>query len=202
MGRRDLFRLGIRKVAQVVTERVEARVTQKARAWFRPPFAAPELDFLTRCTRCSDCIDACPHNVLFALDGRYGLASAGTPAADLLARGCRLCADWPCVAACKTGALRLPDTDDDEPATPPLPRLARARIDQARCLPWSGPECGACADSCPVPGALVWEGSKPHIDAGICTGCALCREACITTPKSVLIETLAPPAEGGEAGGT
>jgi len=190
MGRRDLFRLGIRKAAKVVVHEVEERLTAKARGWIRPPFAAPELEFLSRCTRCSDCISACPHGVLFPLDAGLGLASARTPAADLLNNPCRLCDDWPCVVACETGALRLPDGDDD---ARPLPRLAVASIDSSRCLPYSGPECGACADSCPVPGALLWEGPKPRIEASACTGCGLCREACITEPKSVRIETLPPP---------
>ena len=56
---------------------------------------------------------------------------------------------------------------------------------------YNGPECGACAHVCPVPGALSWEGGlRPVIDQSICTGCALCREACITNPKSVDIRAL------------
>lgn len=109
----------------------------------------------------------------------------GTPALDLSHRGCHLCEDWPCVAVCEPGALVLPQ--EPEPAPP---RLAAARIDTNSCLPYAGPECGACAHACPVPGALTWQGPKPSIDPEVCTGCALCREACITEPKSITIATL------------
>ncbi len=108
---------------------------------------------------------------------------------DLAVRGCHLCTDWPCVAACEPGALHRPEPT--EVNTPALPKLAHLSINQATCLPYNGPECGACAHVCPVPGALSWEGGlRPVIDQSICTGCALCREACITNPKSVDIRAL------------
>jgi MinD superfamily P-loop ATPase len=57
-----------------------------------------------------------------------------------------------------------------------------------------GPECGVCRDACQVPGALLWEkGIKPVIDNDVCTGCALCREACITDPKFIDITAIAVP---------
>ncbi|MCK4710349.1 MAG: hypothetical protein KAU21_17165, partial [Gammaproteobacteria bacterium] len=61
-------------------------------------------------------------------------------------------------------------------------------INKETCLPYSGPECGACK-VCPVEGALVWSMEKPEIDQALCTGCALCREACIVDPKAVMIQS-------------
>jgi ferredoxin-type protein NapG len=122
--------------------------------------------------------------VIFKLPARYGIEVAGTPAMDLANRGCHLCEDWPCVTACEPHALSLPAPEPIEGA----PRLANLQIDTDVCLPYSGPECGACADSCPVPGALEWQdGVRPHINQDICTGCALCREVCILTPKAITI---------------
>jgi ferredoxin len=38
---------------------------------------------------------------------------------------------------------------------------------------------------------LTWLGGiKPRIDPTLCTGCAMCREACITEPKAVRLSTL------------
>ena len=101
-----------------------------------------------------------------------------------------MCADWPCVAACEPDALTRPDS-------PAPAKLARVHIDTDICLPYLGPECGACADSCPVPGALRWtDGVRPVIDEDVCTGCALCREACILDPKAVVVSAVTnPPAE-------
>ncbi len=195
MKRRELFKLGASKAAEITTDLAARKVAAEAEQWLRPPFAREELDFLLACTRCDECIEACPHEVLFKLPARWGLKAAGTPAMDLLNRGCHLCEDWPCVAACEPNALMMavaqkaPEEAPEEGATPsaPMPKLARVTIDTNTCLPYLGPECGACSDSCPVPGALQWNGTKPVIDQNACTGCALCREACIADPKAVTV---------------
>ena len=97
-----------------------------------------------------------------------------------------MCDGFPCVAACEAGALVLPDQAGEAPPAPP--RLALVEIDTDTCLAWLGPECGACAHACPVPGALEWEGgTKPVVKTDICTGCALCREACIVDPKAIKV---------------
>ena len=190
MKRRDFFKLGAGKTAEIAFRVAGAAVAERAKHWLRPPYARDELDFLLACTRCDACITACPHDVIFPLPARLGVQVAGTPAMDLLNRGCHMCADWPCVAACEPDALKRPAPDAP-------PKLARARIDTDVCLPYLGPECGACADSCPVPGALRWtDGVRPVIDEDICTGCALCREACILDPKAVVVSAVVrPPAE-------
>lgn len=190
MKRRELFKLGAQKTARMAFDYAAGKIGSQAGNWIRPPFAVDEPDFLLDCTRCDACIEACPHQVLFRLPGRHGLEAAGTPAMDLLVRGCRLCEDWPCVKACDPGVLKLPETEEDKPL--PLPKLAHVRIDPEACLPYLGPECGACRDSCPVPGALKWEGTKPVIDPEACTGCALCREACIVEPNAVLLAAPSP----------
>ncbi len=198
MKRRDFFRLGVRKAAEVAAQVVQARVPSRAENWIRPPFAADEPEFLARCTRCDNCIEACPHGVIFALPADSGARAAATPAMDLRDRGCHMCADWPCVAACEPDALRLPDPAEGElPALAPSPaKFAELRIDTETCLPYLGPECGACADSCPVPGALEWEGGlRPVIDQEICSGCALCRQACILDPKAIKISAIIPEHE-------
>jgi ferredoxin-type protein NapG len=187
MDRREFFRNSARKLAEVAIDEIEARAAHRASRWIRPPYALEELEFLLQCTRCGDCIEACPHQVVFSLSARLGAQVVGTPALDLLNRGCHLCADWPCVAACEPGALKLPEVEAN--AARPLPKMASAAIDTGTCLPYSGPECGACRNSCPVPGALVWESERPRIEEEPCTGCALCREACIVEPKAVTIRS-------------
>jgi len=190
MDRREFFRRGFQKATRTAVEQVDARVTAKARHWLRPPFALHELDFLLACTRCGECSKACPHQVIFPLPAKRGVEVASTPALDLLNKGCRLCQDWPCVLACEAGALALPQQQQQE-NTPPVPsRLAEVRIDTHTCLPYQGPECGACASACPVPGAMRWEGEKPQIIAETCLGCGLCREACIVEQKAIGISTI------------
>lgn len=185
MGRRAFFCRTARKAGETVAREAAHRARKRAAHWIRPPFALDELEFLMACTRCGDCVAACPHGVIFGLSARLGVQVVGTPALDLLSKPCHLCNDWPCVRSCSTGALHLPKTAAD--ACSPLPLLAKAAIDTARCIAHLGPECGACASSCPVPDALTWEGVRPFIDRAHCVGCALCRHACITDPRAVHI---------------
>jgi ferredoxin-type protein NapG len=185
MDRRAFFRKGVDKAAEMVVKHADAQAAKRALHWVRPPFALNELEFLVTCTRCGECVKACPHNTVFPLPARLGAQVVGTPALDLLNKACHLCEDWPCVTSCEPNALIRPDEQDE--AASPLPRLAYASINTGICLPYSGPECGACASSCPVPGAMTWDLEKPRIEPELCLGCALCRESCIVEPKAVEI---------------
>ncbi len=188
MDRREFFRQGANKVAKVAVKGVENRARKKAAHWIRPPYAINELDFLLACTRCAKCTEACPHETIFPLPVRLGAEVVNTPALDLLNHACHLCTDWPCVTACEPQALQFPVAEENEPV--PLPRLAQVSIDTATCLPYSGPECGACRAACPIDNALQWQMEKPTINTASCTGCALCHDACITSPKAIKISSL------------
>ena len=205
MDRRNFFRSALKKGGKAAVKVVDAQVKKQASRWIRPPFAIDELDFILACTRCSDCIEACPHQVIFSLSARLGAKFAGTPALDLLNKGCHLCEDWPCVTACEANALWLPVDDDtttdnenvasesEEAAKddqPMPPRLAKVAINGDACLPYNGPECGACFSCCPVPGALTQDMFRPVINPSLCCGCGLCRENCIVDPKAVTIATI------------
>ncbi len=189
MDRRGFFKNIANKAAEKSVEIVEKKVNRRAANWIRPPYALDETDFLLACSRCDRCVEACPHQIIFKLSGRLGALVASTPALDLLKKGCRQCEDWPCVNACEDKALVLPEPKHNEPE-PELPKMARAEINSETCLPYSGPECGACADSCPVPGALTWDMTLPIINLLLCTGCGMCREACIVNPTAINIKSL------------
>jgi ferredoxin-type protein NapG len=200
LDRRSFFTRGAGKVAKAVTDHSAEQVRKNASRWIRPPFALDELEFLLACTRCDACIDACPHGVIFPLSAKLGAKVTSTPGMDLLNKGCHLCEGWECVTACEAGALKLPQKHESEQqnelSVPDaygeqykerfVPKIANAVINKETCLPYSGPECGACK-VCPVEGAMEWIMEKPEINQSLCTGCALCREACIVDPKAILI---------------
>jgi len=188
MDRREFFRRAISKTSEVVVKEADSRIAARAQHWIRPPYALAELEFLLACTRCSDCIDACPEKIVFPLAARLGADVAGTPALDLLHKGCQMCNGWPCVQACESGALKLPEAEESE--SPPLPTLAYVSINTETCLPFQGPECGACVMACPVDGAMTLEQEKPVIHQDACTGCALCREACIVEDKAINVASV------------
>lgn len=139
-------------------------------AWPRPPGAV--ADFEELCTKCDECIIACPH-------GSIGTLSDGTPAMDPEAIACHLCADTPCITACLDGALQPILVEDIF--------FGLARIVEADCFVFRGPECGACAPACPRD-ALHLELTRPIIDEAQCNGCGLCREACPVHGKAIAID--------------
>jgi ferredoxin-type protein NapG len=208
MDRRTFFRKALQQTSQSIVDHVAEQVEHDALRWIRPPYAQDELSFLLACTRCNACQEACPENVIFPLSPRLGVKVANTPAMDLLNHGCLLCEDWPCVNACEPKALLYPEenapektavdenAENDkslEPAGPPklgLPKLALAEIDPSECLPYSGPECGACANVCPIENTLTWHKNKPTINPENCVGCAQCRDVCIANPKAIIIKSI------------
>lgn len=190
MKRRAFFKQAFRQVTEGLTRAVvqvaDRRAEQKAARWIRPPFARSELDFLLLCTRCDTCVEACVPGVLFALPPRTGPEVAGTPAMDLLNKGCTMCLGWPCVTVCEPKALDMLDAG----GRPRMPKMARVQIDPKHCLPYIGPECGVCDAVCPIPGAVVWDDGRPDINEARCTGCALCRAMCPTHPKAMSVKPL------------
>ncbi|VAW55972.1 hypothetical protein MNBD_GAMMA07-817 [hydrothermal vent metagenome] len=217
LDRRAFLTRGIGKAAQVITKHAVDKARENASHWIRPPFAIEEFDFLMACDRCGECIEACPHHIIFPLSSKLGAKVFSTPAMDLLNHGCHMCEDWPCVNVCKTTALtgtqlltdleqaesvealkneniardEIEHSDNNLGQQPPKiapPKIARVSININTCLPYNGPECGACR-VCPVENAMLWELEKPTINNECCTGCALCREACIVEPKAINVQS-------------
>ncbi len=71
----------------------------------RPPGAVNEAAFLASCTRCGECIPVCPVGAIKLAPERFREA-AGTPMIDAHETACIMCADTPCITACKPGVLR------------------------------------------------------------------------------------------------
>jgi len=193
-SRRAFFRRAAGKAAEKVVEQAQAKIEARAARWVRPPYALSELEFVLACTRCGDCIEACPYKVIFPLPASYGADVAATVALDVVNGGCHLCEDWPCVSVCDADALKMPPDNEEElekgESVKVWPKMARAEINPDDCLPFRGPECGACEGCCPIPDTLTFNREKPQINKDSCAGCGLCRAACISTPNAIIIRSL------------
>ncbi len=132
----------------------------------RPPWSMAEADFLARCDRCGDCITACQENILKAGSGQY-------PEVDFSTDGCAFCGA--CVRACTHGALG-PDTE-----WPPW--MLTLIIDDG-CLASRGVDCRVCGEQCEYAAIrfipVLRSVSRPHVEAGQCTGCGACVGPCPT----------------------
>lgn len=154
----------------------------------RPPGAIAEERFLERCTRCGDCLSACPTGALRPLPPARG-PRAGTPVLDFEHGPCVLCADRPCAAACTPRAL-----------DPLLPAdMGRARIDPLSCLAAAGSPCSICAERCPIEGALTLDRTgPPQVSPALCTGCGVCQHVCPAPQNAVMILPVAQRPEPRE----
>ena len=153
---------------------------RKPTGWVRPPNSLPEASFLEACTRCDDCVKACPHFVLRKAGPECGPKMLGTPILVPRENPCQLCDGLPCAEACTTGAIMklLPGVK---------PRLGTAVVEASRCYMTKGQPCDYCVKACPeVPKAIRADrpGAPAVVDSKACTGCGRCVMICPTEAVS------------------
>ena len=147
----------------------------------RPPGALAEPAFLSACTRCTDCIEACPHQAIRRLGPEFG-DRAATPAVIVDEAPCLLCDDLPCITSCTTGAL-TPTARQDV-------KMGTAVIDLQHCYQAMGQPCDYCVGRCPLKHeAIDWnEEGMPQINPDACPGCGVCRYICPAPGQPITIE--------------
>ncbi len=122
----------------------------------RPPGALTEADFLSRCTKCGQCMRICPTNVIQPDGLTGGLESLWTPVLNFRigSSGCQV----NCIACghvCPTAAIRPLDLNErlgrGRFASGGPIRIGTAFVDRGRCLPWAMDRpCIVCQENCPV----------------------------------------------------
>ncbi len=144
---------------------------RQPQAWLRPPGALPETQFLKTCTRCTDCLDACPYQAIRRLGPEHNEAS-GTPAIIPTESPCYLCEDMPCITACSPAAL--------QPTSRESVSMGIALIDYRSCYVVQGQPCDYCVTKCPIGETAISfdDSGMPIASPEGCTGCGVCSYLC------------------------
>lgn len=143
---------------------------------FRPPGAVEESQFMAGCTRCGDCVTACPHDAIKNAPSRFG-GAVGTPVIEADTAACVMCEDYPCITSCKPGVLV-----DSIPI-----RIGTALITGHLCSAYHGTSCTVCSEECPVDNAITISDGRPVINEDQCTGCGVCRNVCPAPENAILL---------------
>ena len=157
----------------------------------RPPGSRPEMDFLTRCVRCGECLAACPTNTLQPVwfkSGPLGIFTpAVTPRRGFCDPRCNRCGQ-----VCPTQAIRPLVKKDRIWA-----KTGTAVVFRQKCLAWEfDKSCLVCDEVCPFdaiefkpePGLKV---AVPHVNEYKCAGCGYCEHYCpVQNQPAILVSPM------------
>ncbi len=163
----------------------------------RPPGALDEEHFLSRCTRCGECMKVCPNNALHPALTEAGLEGLWTPVMVPRIGYCEVSCVL-CSQVCPTGAIWEITASEKAWAvgtarTAHSITLGTAFLDRGRCLPWAmATPCIVCEEWCPTSPKAIYlqlaqaadaagnlkQIKQPLIDPQHCVGCGACEYAC------------------------
>ena len=133
------------------------------KAGIQLPWSVSWDEFVAGCTRCGDCLAACPEQILIKGDG-------GFPTVDFHRGECTFCTE--CVSACQAPVFR---------PTIQTPWEYVAHI-EAGCLATAQVFCQRCQDSCEQQAIRfsprLGRVPTPGIHAESCNGCGACVADC------------------------
>ncbi len=184
LSRREFFLKGIfslikegSKLVQGSLESFNLEIGESGR-YLRPPGAIEESMFLKLCTKCGDCKDACPYDAIVMLGEGKGIRS-GTPVIIPTVTPCYYCDDFPCIKACKEGAL-----------TEKHLIMGKAVISESRCYAYKDVFCIDCFNECPKSAIKLDVEGRPVVIEENCVGCGMCVKVCPTSPKAIRVVPL------------
>ena len=153
-------------------------------SFVRPPGSVDENIFTGLCTRCGNCINVCPENIIFPDFGSSGISGLLTPI--LRFRG-NYCNEWcsKCVDSCPTAAIRRISLEQKR-----LTAIGTSQINKSLCLAWTArQDCMVCQEFCPYQAiAIVKSGGVncPEVIEALCRGCGACQSQCPAIPDKAI----------------
>lgn len=187
-GRRRLLGAAAAGIALALLPKAAVAGRNRIRRTFlRPPGAVRESDFLARCLRCGQCVQACPTSFIQPATLEAGFEGVWTPVLNARAGYCAFECNR-CTLACPSEAI-APLTLAEKQSF----KVGTAAVDKDRCFTYAdGFNCTACVDRCPVPTKPLrfrevemsdFRGQEVrvrqvYVVPDLCTGCGICEHVC------------------------
>ena len=151
----------------------------------RPPGAVDPVLYNLLCSRCGNCIKACPTNIIIPYPDFNDPLSWMTPAISFKTGYCLETCNI-CGKVCPTGAITLFSV-----AAKPDLFMGIAEINTENCYLTNNRECIKCREACKYNAVEFLQGSnvlimRPVIDKLTCVGCGACEVVCPASCISVL----------------
>ncbi len=158
--------------------------------FIRPPGSVHEKDFLDKCIRCGECIQACPTNFIQPAMFESGIDGIWTPVVNARYGYCEYECNI-CTQVCPTLAIEKLTKKEKKEFV-----LGTAVIDKHRCYTYiNGYQekgCAVCEEHCPIHDKAIkfreieikdsYGGIIPvkqiYVEPDLCTGCGICQNVC------------------------
>jgi ferredoxin len=154
-----------------------------------PPGSISLDKYISKCTSCYLCVNACPTNVLQPSLLEYGLKGIFIPHMDFYRGFCAYdCIN--CLEVCPTDAI-IPHTKEEKKKI----QIGGVKFIKDFCIVYrNNTNCGACAEICPTGAVhmIPYKGllTIPTTIPSICVGCGACQYVCPARPdKAIVVET-------------
>ncbi len=198
LGRRRITGSIFSGVFLAALPRISGKSTSKTHGFERPPGSVAEPDFLDRCIRCGECMQACPTNFIQPALFETGIDGLWTPVLEPSIGYCEYECKR-CTEVCPTNAIEMLTLKDKKKF-----KIGTAVVVKDRCYTYSdGYNCAVCEEHCPVPDKAirfrevnVWnfEGKlvkvkQIYIVPDLCIGCGICENVCPRSDAPGIINT-------------
>lgn len=153
-----------------------------------PPGARGLEKFMSACTSCHACIEACPSNIIKPASYEYGIDGIMMPTLKYTDGYCKYNCNA-CSDVCPNEALIEISLEQKQRT-----KIGVAHFIAQNCISLNeGIDCGACSRECPVGAIKMVKSSKnpsmehPRIARRSCIGCGACEYVCPALPKAIRV---------------